>query len=224
MARSHKELQNVIGYAFRDEGLLRQALTHASAGLPENYERLEFLGDRVLALVVAEMLVQKFPKEQEGDLAKRLASLVQGTTLAQLSLRISLGSFIAFSQAEKEAGGAENEHILADVFEALIGAMYLDGGIEPCRTLIASNWQDAFFTMKTPPQHPKTEVQEWLQAQGISLPVYEIVGQSGPDHAPIFSVQMSVKGYPPIIGEGRSRSEAEKIAARQFLAIIKDNT
>jgi ribonuclease-3 len=223
MARPLDDLQRILGYQFKDPQLLKIALTHASTGEEQNYERLEFLGDRVLALVIADFLYHKFPKEEEGDLAKRLASLVQGQTLATLSSRISLGDYIAFSQSEREAGGAENDHILADVFEALIGALYVDGGFEPCRQLIEAHWQDVFFTMKTPPQHPKTEVQEWLQAKGLPLPIYDIVGQSGPDHAPIFSVQMNVKGYEPIIGEGRSRSEAEKIAARDFLRLIKES-
>ena len=222
MVRPLGELERLIGYSFKDHGLLKAALTHASAiGEGQNYERLEFLGDRVLALVIADLLFQKFPKEPEGDLAKRLASLVQGSTLALLSSRITLGDFIVFSVAERDSGGAQNDHILADVFEALIGALYLDGGLEPCRILIEKHWQDVFSTMKAPPLHPKTEVQELLQKQGLPVPIYEIVGQSGPDHAPVFDVRMRVKGYEPIIAQGRSRSEAEKVAALEFLKIVK---
>lgn len=217
MSRSFAVLQKAIGYSFRDEKLLRTALTHSSTGAAENYERLEFLGDRVLGLVIADMLFHKFPQEPEGDLARRLASLVQGAMLAELSAHIALSDYIAFSDSERSAGGAENENILADVYEALIGALYLDGGIEPCRALIAAQWKDVLHTMKRPPQHPKTALQEWAQAQGLPLPVYEVAGQSGPDHAPVFDVRLSVKGHGSVSAQGRSRQEAEKEAARLFL-------
>lgn len=212
-----EELQDEIGYHFKNESLLRTALTHSSTGEQENYERLEFLGDRVLGLVIATLLFKKFPKEQEGDLAKRLASLVQGKTLAELSERISLGDYIFFSNAEAASGGAKNDHILADVFEALIGALYLDGGYEYCANLIQTHWQDVLYTMRRPPQHPKTEVQEWAQGKGLPLPNYEIIAQSGPDHAPTFDVRLSVKGHPPVIAKGNSRADAEKSAARKFM-------
>ncbi len=221
MVKPLKELQQKIGYTFKDENLLRVALTHSSTGSTFNYERLEFLGDRVLGLIIASLLFEKFPDEKEGDLAKRLSALVQGRTLAKLAVRISLGEFIFFSEAEAAAGGAENDHILADVFEAVIGAMYLDGGLSPCDALIKAQWEDTLFTMKKPPQHPKTAVQEWAQGQGLPLPEYAVVNQSGPDHAPIFEVKMSVRGYPPIIASGRSRAEAEKQAARDFIKGLK---
>lgn len=221
MVKPLKELQQKIGYTFKDENLLRVALTHSSTGSTFNYERLEFLGDRVLGLIIASLLFEKFPDEKEGDLAKRLSALVQGRTLAKLAVRISLGEFIFFSEAEAAAGGAENDHILADVFEAVIGAMYLDGGLSPCDALIKAQWEDTLFTMKKPPQHPKTAVQEWAQGQGLPLPEYGVVNQSGPDHAPIFEVKMSVRGYPPIVASGRSRAEAEKQAARDFIKGLK---
>ena len=153
---------------------------------------------------------------------KRLASLVQGKTIADLSARISLGDFIFFSNAEAASGGAENDHILADVFEAVIGALYLDGGFEECKKLIETHWQDVLHTMHRPPQHPKTAIQEWAQAKGLPLPTYEITGQSGPDHAPEFEVCLSVKGHPPVLAKGRSRAEAEKQAATDFMAGMPD--
>ncbi len=220
MIKSIKELQEKIGYSFKDENLLRVALTHSSTCEDQNYERLEFLGDRVLGLVIASLLFEKFPNEQEGDLAKRLSSLVQGQTLAKLSAQISLGDFIFLSEAENSAGGSANEHILADVFESLIGAIYLDGGLKPCKSLIEAQWKDTFYTMKKPPQHPKTELQEWVQGQGLPLPVYEIVSQSGPDHAPIFEVSLHVKGHHKITAIGKSRAEAEKLVAKKFIKEI----
>lgn len=217
MPHSIEHLQKLLGYSFKNPTLLRTALTHSSTGERDNYERLEFLGDRVLGLVVASLLYQAFPDEKEGDLAKRLASLVQGKTLAALSARISLGEHIIFSDSEAAAGGSENDHILADVFESLIGALYLDGGLEPCISIISQHWQDILHKMKEPPQHPKTAVQEWVQAHGMPLPVYEIIGQSGPDHAPVFEVQLNIIGHPPVTGSGRSRADAERQAAAEFM-------
>ena len=217
MIKPSKELQEKIEYSFTDATLLQTALTHSSTGQDENYERLEFLGDRVLGLAIASLLFKKFPNENEGDLAKRLAFLVQGETLAKLSSQISLGDYIMFSDAERDAGGAQNDHILADVFESVIGALYLDGGFAPCYALIETQWEGVLDVMKKPPQHPKTEIQEWAQAQGLPLPHYDIIGQSGPDHAPVFEIQLTIKGHAPIAAKGRSRAEAEKLAAESFM-------
>lgn len=222
MVRPVEDLQKEIGYQFHDPTMLRMALTHSSVATGDNYERLEFLGDRVLGLVIASLLYKKFPDEKEGDLAKRLAALVQGRTLSKLATKVSLGDFIYLSDAEAAAGGAQNEHILADVFEALIGALYLDGGLKPCKRLIETQWEETLFTMKKPPQHPKTAIQEWVQGQGLPLPSYEIVSQSGPDHAPVFEVCLKVKGHQAVVAKGRSRADAEKQAAKVFMSGIKD--
>ncbi|MCD8494144.1 MAG: ribonuclease III [Alphaproteobacteria bacterium] len=212
------DLPTLIGYRFKNSELLQQALTHSSTGAAKNYERLEFLGDRVLGLVVSDILFDKFPDEPEGDLAKRLASLVQGAFLAKRAQALNLGKFLNLSEAERSAGGSENDHILADVLEALIGAIYLDSrDIAPCRAFIEKLWGDAFYTMHKPPQHPKTALQEWLQAQGLPLPNYKITGQSGPDHAPVFEVELKIRGHQPATAQGRSRQEAEKEAARLFM-------
>jgi ribonuclease-3 len=216
---SFDKLQKDIGHKFKDRELLSYALTHSSTGNGNN-ERLEFLGDRVLGLIVAETLYEKFPDEAEGDLAKRLAALVQGELLAQIAGEIHLGNHLKLSEAERHAGGSENENILADALEALLGALYLDAGLQACRTLIKTLWAGHFEGMKNPPQHPKTAVQEWAQGQGLPLPEYKIVGQKGPDHAPQFTVKLSVKGYDDVVAEGRSRQIAEKEAARLFMEKI----
>jgi ribonuclease-3 len=182
---------------------------------------LEFLGDRVLGLIVAETLFKEFSEENEGDLAKRFAALVQGDFLADVANRIHLGDYIEFSAAEREAGGAANANILADVFESLIGALYLDCGLETCRGLIMKLLSDGLYEMIAPPQHPKTELQEWAQSQGLPLPLYQIAQQTGPDHAPIFHVSLSVQSYETVIGEGRSRQQAEKEAAQKFLQVLE---
>lgn len=222
MTRSLAELEKALQYNFKDKTLLEIALTHSSTGEKYNYERLEFLGDRVLGLIIASLLYDRFPEEKEGDLAKRLASLVQGTTLAKLSMQINLSDYINFSEAENAAGGAQNEHILADVFEAVIGALYRDGGYEPCRKLIEREWKDVLHVMKKPPQHPKTAVQEWAQAKGLPVPLYEIIDQTGPDHAPVFNVSMTLPGFQPVSAQGKSRAEAEKQAAKAFLKTIEN--
>jgi ribonuclease III len=216
-ARSLQQLEKRIGHSFKDKDLLTHALTHSSTAGGISYERLEFLGDRVLGLGVAEMLYKRFPGEKEGDLASRLNALVQAETLARMATDLGLGAYIIFSESERVAGGAEKLNILADVFEALIGALYLDAGLNECRELIESLWADNFYDMKAPPQHPKTILQEWAQGQGLPLPEYEISSQAGPDHAPVFDVKLNVKGYPAVIGKGASRQAAEKEAARAFL-------
>lgn len=214
---SVEQLEKELAHTFSDKTLIKDALTHSSTGNESNYERLEFLGDRVLGLIVAELLFERFPGEREGDLAKRLAALVQGSTLAKMAQKIQLGSYIDFSAAEAQAGGAENENILADVFEAVMGALYQDSGFQKCRDLIERLWADDFFNTNAPPQHPKTELQEWAQAQGLPLPMYEIVDQTGPDHAPVFDIKLSIKGHSDVIAKGASRQQAEKEAAKMFL-------
>lgn len=219
-----KELEERIGHVFKDQDLLVDALTHASTGSKTNYERLEFLGDRVLGLVIARLLFEKFPDEMEGDLAKRLASLVQGSMLARISTKIELSEFILLSDAERASGGAENDNIRADVFEALIGAMYLDAGMKPCEAMIAKLWDRVMHKMIEPPLHPKTALQEWAQGRSLPLPVYEIVAQEGPDHAPVFDVAVHVQGHDKIIARGRTRQEAEKLAAKEFFQQMKSET
>lgn len=215
-----KILEAAIGHDFKNRNLLTEALTHASAEQARNYERLEFLGDRVLGLVIAESLYEKFPDENEGDLAKRLAALVQGELLTRIARTLHLGDFLKLSEGEKGAGGADKEHLLADALEALIGALYLDAGLEPCRVFLKKIWDPYFQDMKNPPLHPKTRLQEWAQGQGLPLPAYKIVGQHGADHAPIFQILLKVKDHAGIKAEGRTRQAAEKEAARLFLEKI----
>ncbi len=220
MSKPFADLEKRIGHNFRDKSLLHTALTHSSTGTGVNYERLEFLGDRVLGLVVAQLLYERFPSEKEGDLAKRLSSLVQGSMLAEMADKMAIGDFVQLSDAERNAGGQENENILADVFESLIGALFLECGLEAPEKLIRELWSDVLDTMKTPPLHPKTALQEWLQSKGLPLPQYEIVAQSGPDHAPLFDVRLTVQGYEPLMAQGHTRQEAEKKVAEEFLNSI----
>ncbi len=215
-------LQNSLDYKFKNVWLLERALTHSSTGAEANYERLEFLGDRVVGLVIAHILWETYPDEAEGDLAKRHAALVQGKMLAKIAQLIKLGDAMQLSDAERASGGAKNENILADGIEGIIGALYIDGGLDPCTKVIKRLWGNSIHFMKEPPQDPKTALQEWAQGRALPLPSYEVVSKDGPDHAPIFEIQVTVEGYPPGKCKGPSRREAEKEAAAILLAHLKE--
>lgn len=216
-----KELQDNIGYHFKSPDLLKKALTHSSMESPYNYERLEFLGDRVLGLVMAHTLFETFRDENEGGLARRFSALVAGRTLAVLGSVNNLGEAVIMSDAEREAGGQENENIIADALEALLGAIYLDGGLEAAQSVIIKLWGDNIETLETAPLDPKTELQEWAQARGKPLPDYVILNKEGPDHAPVFDIEVRVDGEEPVSAEGPSRRQAEKTAARLMLSRLK---
>lgn len=212
------------GYRFRDESLLREAMTHPSinpgdrGAATHGYERLEFLGDRVLGLVVAEWLLERFEDEHEGQLAKRHTALVRREALTAVAQDIGLRSWLLMSTAEEGMGGRDNSAILADACEALIGALYLDGGLEAARSFIRSAWAEGFDRYSRPPQDPKTALQEWAQARGLPLPLYETLDRTGPDHEPMFLVAVSVEGYPAVQAEGPSKRLAAKRGAQALLA------
>ena len=210
-------LQERLGCRFGNLDGLRLALTHSSSGQLQNYERLEFLGDRVLGLIVADLLYQIFPDDREGALAKRHAALVQGEMLAIIARGIELGAAMTLSGAERSAGGGQNDNILSDGLEAVIGALYLDAGLAACQGMIARLWAPYLQGGSAVPQDPKTTLQEWAQGRGLSLPLYELAGRSGPDHAPQFEIRVTVQGYAPSIATGASRRAAEKEAARLLL-------
>lgn len=217
------ELTDIIGYHIPDPALARSALTHRSAGGDQTYERLEFLGDRVLALVIADMLYAAFPEEDEGALAKRLVALVRRETLAAVAARLGLGPLIRLSHGEEEAGGRANPAILADVCESLIGAIYLSGGMDAARTFIERHWSDLMEGTAEPPKDAKTSLQEWAQGRGYDLPSYREVSRSGPDHAPVFTIEVSVGDYAPEIGKGATKRAAEQVAAERLLARLEAN-
>ena len=211
----------MIGLIFADRDLLRAALTHASADGSDNYERLEFLGDRVLGLAVADFLYETFPGEVEGPLARRLAALVQRSALADIATRMGLGESIALSPGERAAGGAANENILADTLEALLGALYRDAGYPVCALVVRRLWADRIQADAALPEDPKTALQEWTQARALGLPAYTLIERAGPDHAPVFTIQVEIVGFPAAQGTGPSRSRAEKAAAENLLKILR---
>ena len=213
------ELSEILGYEFNDPELARTALTHRSAagrGEP-TYERLEFLGDRVLALLIADLLYEHYPHEEEGALAKRLVALVRRETLADVAVKLGLGPMISLSKGEEDAGGRDNPAILSDVCESVIGAIYRDGGLEPARRFLECHWRDLMTAEKTPPKDAKTSLQEWAQGKGFDLPDYRTVDRSGPDHAPYFTIEVRVGNFPPERGEGATKRMAEQAAAELLL-------
>jgi ribonuclease-3 len=215
------ELAEALGHRFADPSLLRLALTHSSAsgrGLAAN-ERLEFLGDRVLGLAVADLLYRRFASEEEGHLARRFAVLVSRESLAQVAGRIGLAPYLALARGEEDSGGRANPAILADACEAVIAALYLDGGLAAARAFVEREWVGLVEQDRRPPQDPKTALQEWSQAAGRKLPSYVVVASEGPAHEPLFTVEVRVDGLPPAIGTGRSKRVAEQAAAAEALRL-----
>ncbi|HYE01069.1 MAG TPA: ribonuclease III [Alphaproteobacteria bacterium] len=217
-------LQAALGHRFADPALLAAAVTHPSvAGTSRgatHYERLEFLGDRVLGLVVAELLYRHFPKEREGDMGKRFANLVRREAVAEVAGTLGLGAHLRLSPGEDEAGGRENPANLANACEAVFGAIYLDGGFQAVAPVLQRLWTPLLSRAAAPPQDPKTQLQEWAQRRGKPLPQYRALGRSGPDHDPRFDVEVAVVGHPPAAGSGASKRAAEKEAASALLAAL----
>lgn len=215
-------LEARLGYTFNDRETLVRALTHRSA-VPgdrvahESYQRQEFLGDRVLALVVADMLYRAHPKADEGDLARRLNSLVRRETCAEVALDLDVGSAIRLGAGERQSGGRRKEAILGDVAESLIAAIYLDGGFEAAHAFVERHWRPRMEALSGPLRDPKTTLQEWAQGRGLPTPAYEATDRSGPDHAPQFTVRVIVGHGPTGEGRGRSKREAEQAAAMDVL-------
>ena len=211
-------LEETINYVFSDNSKLVRALTHSSLKKKKNdpsYERLEFLGDRVLGLVVAEILIEKFPSWTEGQLAPKLAVLVSGKTLVEVAKQLKLHNFVLMSPSEIIAGTNLRDSILGDCCEALIGAIYSDGGMEAARAFIGKFWLKKFDYSE--PRAAKTELQEWVQGRGMPLPKYKVVERQGPAHSPIFTVEVSVIDCGVGRASGHSKQAAEQEAAAMFL-------
>lgn len=210
-------LETRIGYTFRKAELFTQALTHPSLAQAENNQRLEFLGDAVLGMVVAKLLYTLYPNENEGELARRHAALVCGSTLAQVASDDGLGAELRMSASEETASGRQNPTNLEDACEALIGALYLDGGIEAAERYITSRWTPLAKLLKIPPKDAKTALQEWAQGRGLPIPIYAVVETSGPAHAPLFTVEAQVEGHAPATANAPSKKAAEQKAAAELL-------
>ena len=217
------EVPRFAGHAFANQDLLAQAMTHRSAGVQHN-ERLEFLGDAVVGLIVAEALYKRWPKADEGALTRARAELVRESSLATIARTLDLGPKLILGPGEMKSGGHRRDSILSDALEALVGAIYLDAGFEACRDVVLPWFEGAIN--ETPAgkvgKDAKTRLQEWLQARQRALPSYELISESGDDHAKVFRIACTLAG-PPLSaqGEGGSRRAAEQAAAEAVMALLE---
>lgn len=218
-AEDRSKLEELIGHHFADKQRLDRALTHASTGSAKvsNYERLEFLGDRVLGLCVAELLFQSFPAATEGELSVRLNQLVSAESCAQVADELELHRYIRTGADVKKLTGKRMLNVRADVVESLIAALYLDGGLEAARQFILRNWTERATRADGARRDAKTELQEWAHANFAVTPSYRVEDRSGPDHDPRFTVTVEVKGVAPETGVDRSKRAAEQVAATKML-------
>jgi ribonuclease-3 len=216
-------LQARLEYTFKDTDLLARALTHVSApvttseGRVHTYQRLEFLGDRVLGVVVAEMLFRAYPLATEGELSMRLAKLVRRETCAAVAEEWDVGPYVVMGLGEARGGGRKKSAILSDICESLIGAVYLDAGFDAARALVERGWRLRMSAEISPERDAKTAAQEWAQGRALPAPRYVEVSRSGPAHNPLFVIQIELDGFEPERGEAPSKRAAEQVAAQAFL-------
>jgi ribonuclease-3 len=214
-------LEERLGYRFKDVALLEQALTHKSFVTGRKHasnQRLEFLGDRVLGLAVAEMLYGFFPGNLEGELSQRHTALVRNETCVEVALLLDLGSHLRLGAGEKNAGGERNHSILGDACEAVMGAIFLDGGYEPAKNMIERYWRPLMTASAQAPRDAKALLQEWALGRGLPVPHYREIERTGPDHKPVFRVSLELPGILAVEGVGPSKRDAEKAAAATMLA------
>lgn len=220
-----KKLQDRLGYRFKNEDLLIRALTHSSlaSGYTDHNERLEFLGDRVLALVIVHTLYEKYPNASEGDMAVRLNAMVRKESCAEVARALDLGAAMS-TLAGKRAPNREifsSRNVLGDVCEAVLAAVYLDGGLEAARAVITAQWKDMLTRKTKVTKDPKSALQEWALGRGLPIPQYTQVSRSGPDHAPEFVMQVFVQSNETKTGTAASKREAEQQAAEALLQELK---
>ncbi|MBU1210426.1 MAG: ribonuclease III [Alphaproteobacteria bacterium] len=215
------DLEAVLDYRFNETVLAERALTHSSARgaklTMRDNERLEFIGDRVLGLAIAELLGELMPEAREGDLAKKFNQLVRRETCALIARRLDLGDYLLLSGSEDESGGRDKDTILADAMEALLAAVFLDSGFEAARGVVRRLWEPISGELPARAQDPKSALQEWAQGRGLPLPKYFEAERTGPHHAPVFVAEVRVKGLDPARGEGSSKRIAEQAAAQAML-------
>jgi ribonuclease III len=218
-----------LGHDFADLDLLAEAVTHPSiAARPKakkpapNFDRLEFLGDRVVGLAVADLLYRRYPRAAAGELSRRFNALVRQESLARVAASVALGGYLRLSPGERGSGGADKPAILADACESVIAALYLDGGMAAVQSFVAATFGAALDDAAGADKDAKTSVQEWAAAQGLAPPVYAVIEKSGPPHAPVFVVSANLAPDLRSRGEGPSKRAAEQAAAQALLAAIAD--
>lgn len=209
-------LETTLGHAPSDLALYQRALTHGSYG-PAHYERLEFLGDRVLGLVAADWLYTLFPDEPEGKMSRRLNAIVSRETCADIGRNIGVATHMRLGKQARDDGAVESDNVLGDVVEALIGALYLEGGFPAARSFVQRAWADHVAGQDQAPKHPKSALQEWAAAHRCRPPVYTMGSRTGPHHAPRFTVTVAIPGKAEASAEGTSKQEAETAAAKALL-------
>lgn len=220
-------LAAITGHHPQDEALFIEALTHGShggakgKGGAKDYQRLEFLGDRVLGLIVAAELYRRFPRESEGQLSARLNGLVAGDVCADVARQLGLAPLVRLGKQARDDGGRDSDNILGDVTEALIGALFLDGGLEAARQFILASWGDRIDAVRDAPKHPKAALMEWAAANRRRAPDYRIVSRDGPDHAPRFTVAVVIHALGEATGTGTNKQEAERAAAAALIAQLE---
>jgi ribonuclease-3 len=214
-------VERTIGHRPRDAALFERALTHSSRADAEDYERLEFLGDRVLGLAIASWLYELFPDEPEGKLSRRLNALVARETCAEIGRELGLGGRILLGKQARDDGAADSDNVLGDVVEALLGALYLEAGQDAAAAFVRRAWGERVSSQDKAPKHPKSTLQEWAAAHDRKPPVYSLSGKSGPHHAPRFVVEVEIAGVGAATAEGLSKQEAETEAARALLEQLK---
>jgi ribonuclease-3 len=213
-------IEEVLDWRPSDPALFERALTHASYGA-DQYERLEFLGDRVLGLAVATWLYELFPDEPEGQLSKRLNALVARDVCAEVGRELDVGPRLRLGKQAREDGASDSDNVVGDAVEALIGALYLDAGLEAAEAFVRKAWDDRVSTRDGAPQHPKSALQEWAAAQERKPPAYRLAERTGPQHAPTFVVEVEIRGVGSATAAGASKQEAETAAAAKLLEQLK---
>jgi ribonuclease-3 len=213
-------VERTLGHQPRDPALFLRALTHSSRG-EEHYERLEFLGDRVLGLVIAQWLYELFPDEPEGKLSRRLNALVSGETCAEVARELGAGGQAILGKQARDDGAADSDNVLGDITEALIGALYLEAGLDEATRFVRAAWAEWVERQDRAPKHPKSALQEWAAANNRKAPVYQLTGRSGPHHAPRFVVEVEIRNVGTASAEGLSKQEAETAAALALLEKVK---
>lgn len=217
----YADLYPALGYSFKNKKLLKQALTLGFGDHFSGYERLEFLGDRVLGVVVAQMLYQHYPDEAEGDLAKRFSDLTRAETLAVIAKELGLSRYLASTVPSNKLD--LTKAVLSDVCEAVIAALFLDGGFDVACQFVVRYWTDPMHKFTAPPVDAKTKLQEWAQAGGLPLPEYIQLDRTGPDHDPVFTMQVVVQGQPSVRAVGKSKREASQNAAAELLKMLENH-
>ncbi len=216
MSDTLRWLQDHFGPELGDKSLFERALTHGSLA-KESYERLEFLGDRVLGLTMARWLFEKFPDDAEGQLSRRLNMLVSGETCASVARDIGVSPHMRLGKQARDDGAFDSDNVLGDVMEALLGALYLDRGVDTADAFIRKHWAERAEGMRAAPRHPKSALQEWAAANNRKPPLYEVMDRSGPHHAPQFVVRVSVGSAGDAQATGSSKQEAETAAAAKLM-------